>query len=97
MRKLIEVEVRRQIWPQEQSADAKKILNAENVEKLNLPDVPDESIVKQYTVSPAKVTNSEIEERLKRLKYCNAGNDVNDKVKTKDFDKIMQFKTTRDS
>ena len=85
------------MWPQEQSADSKKILNAENVEKLNLPDVPDKSIVKQYTVSPAKVTNSEIEERLKRLKYCNAGNDVNDKVKTKDFDKIMQFKTTRES
>ena len=97
MRKLIEVEVRRQIWPQEQSADAKKILNAENVEKLNLPGVPDESIVKQYTVSPSKVTNLEIEERLKHLKYCNAGNDVNDKVKTKDFDKIMQFMTTRES
>ena len=76
LRKL--VEVRRQIWPQEQSADAKMILNAENVEKLNLPDVPDESIVKQYTVSPAKVTNSEIEESLKCLKYCNVGNDVNE-------------------
>ena len=46
LRKLIEVEVRRQIWPQEQSANAKKISNAEDVVKLDLPDVPDESIIK---------------------------------------------------
>ena len=57
----------------------------EDAEKLQLPDVPDEDIIKKYTASPAKATNSEIEERLNRLKHGDAG-DVNDKVKTKDFD-----------
>ena len=93
-RKQIEEEVRRQIWPNNQSADARKISNVENVETLNLPDVPDDDIVKRHTALPAKATNSEIEERLNSLKHGDAG-DVNDKVKTKDFDKIMQFKTPR--
>ena len=62
----------------------------EDAEELQLPDVPDNDIVKKYTVLPAKATDSEIEERLKRLKHGDAG-DINDKVKVKDFDKIVQF------
>ena len=93
LKKLIEVEVRKQIWPNSQSVDGKKISNADDVGKLSLPDVPDEEIVKKHTAAPAKATNSEIEERLKCLKY---GDSVNDsmEVKAKDFDKIVQFKTT---
>ena len=87
--------MRRQLWPNQQSADVMKISNVKNVEKLYLPDVPDDDIAKKYTASPAKVTNSEIEERLKRLKYVDAENDVNDQVKAKDFDKIVRFKTPR--
>ena len=97
LKRLIEVEVRRQIWPEEKSADGRKISNAEYVGKLDLPDVPDEDIVMKHTTSPAKVTNSEIEERLKRLKYDDVGNDVNGEVKARGFDKFVQFKTTQES
>ena len=37
--------------------------------ELYLPDVPDDDIVKKYTAVPAKVTDSEIEQRLKSLRY----------------------------
>ena len=97
LKRLIEVEVRRQIWPEEKSADGRKISNAEYVGKLDLPDVPDEDIVMKHTTSPAKVTNSEIEERLKRLKYDDVGNDVNGEVKAKGFGKFVQFKNTQGS
>ena len=67
-----------------------------NVGEFNLTDVPDDDIVKKYTAAPAKATNSEIEERLKRLKFSDTVNEVME-VKAKDFDKIVQFKTTRES
>ena len=60
-RKQIEEEVRRQIWPDQSLANDKKISNMVNVGGLNLPDVPDDDIVKKYTTAPAKATNSDIE------------------------------------
>ena len=94
LKKLIEEEVRKQIWPDNGPADGRKFSNVIDVGELYLPDVPDESIVKKYTALPAKATDSEIEARLKRLKHDDA-EDVNDKAKVKDLDKIVQFKTPR--
>ena len=79
LKKLIEEEVRKQIWPDNGPADGRKFSNVIDVGELYLPDVPDESIVKKYTALPAKATDSEIEARLKRLKHDDA-EDVNDKA-----------------
>ena len=68
----------------------------EDVELLQLPDVPDEDIVKKYTASPPKATDSDIELRLKRLKYGDAGNDAME-VEAKDFDKVVQSKKPQSS
>ena len=46
-RKQIAEEVRRQFWPNQQSADGMKISSVKNVGKLYLPDVPDDDIVKK--------------------------------------------------
>ena len=69
----------------------------EDAEELQLPDVPNVDIIKKYTAAPDKTTDSEIEERLKCLKHGDAGNDVNDEVKAKGFDKFVRFKTTQES
>ena len=66
LKKLIEAEVRKQIWP---TNGGKKISNAKNVGKLYLPNFPDDGIVRKYTEAPAKATDSDIEERLNCLKY----------------------------
>ena len=47
LKKLIEVEVRKQIWPKERSVDGKRISIVEDVGQLFLPDVPDDDIVKK--------------------------------------------------
>ena len=88
--------MRRQIWPKHLIIKGEKFSRVEDAEKLQLPDVSDEDIIKKYTESPAKATDSEIEVRLKRLKDGDAEN-VNDEVKAKGLDKIVQFKTTPQS
>ena len=88
--------MRRQIWPKHLIIKGEKFSRVEDAEKLQLPDVSDEDIIKKYTESPAKATDSEIEVRLKRLKDGDAEN-VNDEVKAKGLDKIVQFKTTSQS
>ena len=68
--------------------------------KLNLPDFPDDGIVRKYTAAPAKATDSAIEERLNCLKYGDTDAKkfmMRDQVRVKNPDGIVQFKTTRKS